>query len=115
MTRLQPVDLETTAGRTRELAAALGEQIALTLAEANRCPYCAAVLGALGRMAGPSEEAIRDSRRGASSDRTVEAALRQVALSVFTNYFTQITRTAVDFPLLPDVDLLQSRSGPPRP
>ncbi|HSF06260.1 MAG TPA: carboxymuconolactone decarboxylase family protein [Methylomirabilota bacterium] len=115
MARLQPLDLEATTGRTRELLvwvrtelgmlpnvirtiahspavlegylglnralatgrlpAALREQIALTVAAVNRCAYCLAAHSALARMAGLSEEAIRDSRQGASPDRTVEAAL----------------------------------------
>lgn len=58
------------------LPATQREQIALTVAEANGCAYCLAVHGALGRMAGLSEEAIRDSRRGVSPDRKVEAALQ---------------------------------------
>ena len=113
------------------------EQIALVVAELNGCAYCLAVHGALGRMAGLSEEAVRDSRQGVSPDRAVEAALHfarrvvnqrgqvddqdvarlrragygdgeiteivgQVALSVFTNYFTQVAGTAVDFPMVPD-------------
>lgn len=58
------------------LPAALREQIALTVAEVNGCAHCLAVHSALGRMAGLSEEAIRDSRRGVSPDRVVETALQ---------------------------------------
>jgi len=58
------------------LSAELREQIALVVAEANRCPYCLAAHSALGKAAGLSEEAVMDSRRGASPDRRVEAALR---------------------------------------
>lgn len=116
MTRLHPVDIEATTGRTRELLIAvqeelgmvpnlirtmacspavldgylglsralaagqllgtLREQVALTVAELNGCAYCLAVHSALGRLAGLSEEAIRDGRRGVSPDRAVEAALR---------------------------------------
>jgi uncharacterized peroxidase-related enzyme len=58
------------------LPAALREQIALTVAEVNGCAYCLAAHSALGRSAGLSDEAIRDSRNGASPDRKTEAALR---------------------------------------
>jgi AhpD family alkylhydroperoxidase len=123
---------------TGRLAAILRERIALVVAEAHGSAYGLAVHSALGRMAGLSEEAIRDSRHGVSPDRAVEAALQfarrmvdqrgrgadrdlarvrhagyddgeiaeivgQVALSVFTNYFTQVAGTPVDFPVAPDL------------
>ncbi len=76
-----PAVLEGYLGLSRALAAGrlpatLREQIALTVAEANGCAYCLAVHSALGRMAGLSEEAIRDSREGVSPDRAVEATLQ---------------------------------------
>ena len=51
------------------------EQIALTVSELNNCQYCLAAHAAIGRMAGLSEEAITDSRRGESPDHKEEAAL----------------------------------------
>ncbi|MHC5109608.1 MAG: carboxymuconolactone decarboxylase family protein [Planctomycetota bacterium] len=57
------------------LSTRLREQIALTVAEANGCDYCLAAHSALGRMAGLRDEEIADSRRGASPDRSTDAAL----------------------------------------
>ena len=54
----------------------LREQIALTVAELNGCRYCLAAHSAVGRMVGLSDEEIADSRRSASPDRKIEAALR---------------------------------------
>ncbi len=51
------------------------EQIALAVSELNDCQYCLAAHAAIGRMAGLSEEAITDSRRGESPDHKEEAAL----------------------------------------
>ncbi len=53
----------------------LREQIALAVSELNDCQYCLSAHAALGRMAGLSEEAIADSRRGESPDPKEEAAL----------------------------------------
>ena len=51
------------------------EQIALAVSELNDCQYCLSAHAAIGRMAGLSEEAIADSRRGESPDTKEEAAL----------------------------------------
>ena len=51
------------------------EQIALAVSEWNDCQYCLAAHAALGRMAGLSEEAIADSRRGQSPDSKEQAGL----------------------------------------
>ncbi len=53
----------------------LREQVALAVAELNRCGYCLAAHTTLGRMAGLSDEEMADSRRGSSPDRTTDAAL----------------------------------------
>ena len=58
------------------LAPRLREQIALTVAELNRCQYCLSAHSALGRMAGLGDEEIADSRRGSSTDRKTEAVLQ---------------------------------------
>jgi len=53
----------------------LREQIAVAVAEWNRCDYCLAAHCAIARTVGLSEDAISDARRGGSPDRKVEAAL----------------------------------------
>ena len=58
------------------LPAELREQIAVTVAEENRCNYCLAAHCAIGKSVGLSEDAIMDARRGASPDRRVEAVLQ---------------------------------------
>lgn len=78
-----PAVLDGYLGLSRALAAGrlpatLRERIALTIAEVNSCAYCLAAHSALGRMAGLSEEAIRDSRQGVAPERAVEAALQFV-------------------------------------
>lgn len=57
------------------LSAKLREQIALVVGEANGCDYCLAAHSAAGKSLGLSEEAVLDSRRGASSDTKAQAAL----------------------------------------
>ncbi len=58
------------------LPARLREQIALAVAEANRCEYCLGAHSAAGRALGLSEEQLIDSRGGTSPDSKVDAALR---------------------------------------
>ena len=58
------------------LSPRLREQIALTVAELNRCQYCLSAHSALGKMAGLGDEEIADSRRGNSTDRKTEAVLQ---------------------------------------
>ena len=53
----------------------LREQIAVTVAQANRCSYCLAAHCAIGKSVGLSEDAIADARRGVSPDRKVETVL----------------------------------------
>jgi uncharacterized peroxidase-related enzyme len=63
------------------LPAALQEQIALAVAEANACNYCLSAHTALGRRAGLSDEQLTASREGRAADATANAAL-QFALAV---------------------------------
>ena len=56
----------------------LREQIALTVAQANRCEYCLAAHIALGRKAGLTEEEILASREARSIDSRSDAALKFV-------------------------------------
>ena len=50
------------------LSQVLSEQIALAVAGANQCDYCASAHTALGTMAGISEDELADNLRGGSSD-----------------------------------------------
>lgn len=54
----------------------LREQIALAVAEANRCDYCLSAHTALGRLAGLKDEETARSRKGASADPKEDAALK---------------------------------------
>lgn len=58
------------------LGAALGEQIAVAVAERNGCHYCLAAHTALGRKAGLSSEALRAAQMGESAEPRTQAALR---------------------------------------
>jgi uncharacterized peroxidase-related enzyme len=103
------------------LPAKFREQLALAIAEANGCGYCAAAHTALGRMAGLTDEQAAAARRGEGTDAKVGAAIR-LARSVLgrrgdvgdadlaaaraaglgdaeiANYFNQLARTEIDFP-----------------
>lgn len=57
------------------LSAPLREQIALTVAAANKCAYCAAAHTAIGKMVGASEEELASSLGAKSSDAKTQAAL----------------------------------------
>jgi len=57
------------------LGAALGEQIAVAIADRNRCDYCLAAHTALGRKAGVSAEAMAEAQHGRSADPRTAAAL----------------------------------------
>jgi len=54
---------------------ALGEQIAVAVAERNACEYCLAAHTALGRKAGVGADALHAAQAGASSDPMTQAAL----------------------------------------
>ena len=58
------------------LGAKLGEQIAVAVADRNRCDYCLAAHTALGRKAGASVEELRAAQQGESADPRTAAALR---------------------------------------
>ncbi|MEN7529478.1 MULTISPECIES: carboxymuconolactone decarboxylase family protein [unclassified Cupriavidus] len=57
------------------IPAALGEQIAVAVADRNRCEYCLAAHTALGRKAGASAEQMAAAQRGESTDPKTAAAL----------------------------------------
>jgi uncharacterized peroxidase-related enzyme len=57
------------------LAPALGEQIAVAVAERNRCHYCLAAHTALGRKAGLSPAQLARAQAGDSDDPATAAAL----------------------------------------
>jgi uncharacterized peroxidase-related enzyme len=54
----------------------LGEQIAVAVADRNRCDYCLAAHTALGRKAGATAEEMIAAQAGHSSDPKTDAALR---------------------------------------
>lgn len=58
------------------LPAKLREQIALTVAEVNRCRYCLAAHAAIGKTVGLNDETIQDSRLAQSPNRKEAAALQ---------------------------------------
>lgn len=57
------------------LGARLGEQIAVVVADRNRCGYCLAAHTALGRKAGASAQEMREAQAGRSEDARTAAAL----------------------------------------
>ena len=64
------------------LPAALREQIALTIAGANGCDYCASAHTAIGKGAGVSTEELSSSLQGQSADTRTQAALTFVKKAV---------------------------------
>lgn len=66
------------------LGPALGEQIAVAVANRNSCEYCLAAHTALGRKAGATSEAMRAAQTGESDDPRT-AALLTFALKVVEN------------------------------
>lgn len=66
------------------LGAKLGEQIAVAIADHNRCEYCLAAHTLLGKGAGASEQEMSDAQAGRSSDPKTAAALA-FALKVVSN------------------------------
>lgn len=58
------------------IPAALGEQIAVAVADRNGCDYCLAAHTALGRKAGVSAADMAEAQSGRSADPKVAAALR---------------------------------------
>ena len=57
------------------LGGKLGEQIAVLVADINRCEYCLAAHTVLGQGAGASAEEMSEAQRGRASDARVQAAL----------------------------------------
>ncbi|MBW8310886.1 MAG: carboxymuconolactone decarboxylase family protein [Rhizobium sp.] len=57
------------------LPAKLGEQVAVAIADRNRCEYCLAAHTALGRKAGASASEMADAQAGRSADPHTAAAL----------------------------------------
>jgi uncharacterized peroxidase-related enzyme len=77
---LSPAVLEGYLGLNTALAggalnAPLREQIALAVAEANRCGYCLAAHSYFGKRAGLDAEALDQARQAEASDRKAAAAL----------------------------------------
>ena len=58
-----------------KLGAKLGEQIAVLVADINRCEYCLAAHTMLGQNAGLSAEQMESAQSGKSSDAKTQAAL----------------------------------------
>jgi uncharacterized peroxidase-related enzyme len=58
------------------LGPALGEQIAVAVADRNACEYCLAAHTALGRKAGVTREALAAAQQGESEDPRTAALLR---------------------------------------
>lgn len=57
------------------LPAKLGEQVAVAIADRNRCDYCLAAHTALGRKAGASSTEMADAQAGRSTEPRTAAAL----------------------------------------
>ena len=60
---------------TGTLGARLGEQLAVAIADRNRCSYCLAAHTVLGRKAGASAEQMHEAQRGRAEDPKTAAAL----------------------------------------
>lgn len=58
-----------------KLGARLGEQLAVAVAQENRCEYCLAAHTALGKGAGLNEQTLADAQLGKSDDPKTRAAL----------------------------------------
>lgn len=76
-----PAALRSMWGSFRELGsgalpAKLGEQIAVAVADRNRCAYCLAAHTALGRKAGATAEEMAAAQAGHAADPKTDAALR---------------------------------------
>lgn len=110
------------------LPAAVREQLALGVGEANGCDYCVSAHSYLGKKAGLSADAVRDARRGTGDpllafaravldsrgqvtdadlaavraagygDAEIAEAVAHVALNVLTNFLNNVARTPIDFP-----------------
>src|SRR3546814_9641974 len=70
------------------LSPKVGEQIAVAIANRNRCEYCLAAHTALGRKAGASAEEMARAQAGRSDDRSEEhtselQSLMRISYAVF--------------------------------
>jgi len=61
---------------TGTLGAAIGERIAIAVANRNACDYCLAAHTAIGGQAGVSAAELSSAREGVSTDPKAEAAMR---------------------------------------
>jgi uncharacterized peroxidase-related enzyme len=68
------IELNGALGKT--LTRELNEQIALAVAEENRCGYCLSAHTAIGGLVGVAEDELARSRTGESSDPKIAAALK---------------------------------------
>lgn len=66
------------------IGAALGEQIAVAVANRNACEYCLSAHTVLGKKAGISAEGMAEAREGRSADARTQAAIN-FALSLVEN------------------------------
>uniref|UniRef100_A0A1I7YHL4 CMD domain-containing protein n=1 Tax=Steinernema glaseri TaxID=37863 RepID=A0A1I7YHL4_9BILA len=75
-----------------QLGAKLGEQLAVAIADRNRCEYCLAAHNVLGANAGLSPETLAQAQRG-----EVVELVGVTALNLFTNYINNALEVPVDF------------------
>jgi len=67
-----------------------------------------------------SDEDFQALGKAGFTDEEIEEIVANIALNIFSNYFSSVARTEVDFPLLepgadtPRVRIAQSKPGPPR-
>ena len=76
------------------IGAKLGEQIAVLVADINRCEYCLAAHTVLGQKAGVSASELADAQAGKSSDPKIQAALNFSAKLVVAR--GNVSKTDVD-------------------
>jgi uncharacterized peroxidase-related enzyme len=126
-----------------KLSGALREQLALTVAGANGCEYCASAHTALGKMNKIADAELTNNLNAKSTDAKTQAALTfarkivdarghvadadvnavraagysdadiidivtVVAFNTFTNYFNEVVKTQIDFPLVSLQDVAQA-------
>ena len=93
------------------LGVKLGEQIAVAIANSNRCEYCLAAHTVLGQAAGASAEEMQAVQRAqveagdlhglrelGFDDELIVEIMAHVALNVYTNYINVALDVPVDFP-----------------
>jgi uncharacterized peroxidase-related enzyme len=77
------------------IGAKLGEQLAVAIANTNRCDYCLAAHTALGKNAGVSAEHMQAAQRGVSNDAKTQTALN-FAIKVVKNRAQISTQDVTD-------------------